>query len=95
MICNYGDAEVLAGNSSVSTTNGSITNGESVYINGEHEHTNTNKTKGTAKKARALEVPKTIDCLQGILTVIPMQLLSMHIAELRKLDVRHDLFQCL
>ncbi|BFZ17686.1 hypothetical protein BsWGS_20725 [Bradybaena similaris] len=34
-----------------------------------------------------IEVPQTIDCLQGILTVIPMQLLSLHIAELRKLDV--------
>ncbi|CAG5121674.1 unnamed protein product, partial [Candidula unifasciata] len=31
-------------------------------------------------------VPQTIDCLQGVLTVIPMQLLSLHIAELRKLD---------
>jgi len=27
------------------------------------------------------------DCLQGILTIIPMQLLSLHIAELRKCDV--------
>uniref|UniRef100_A0A2C9K5I6 glutamine--fructose-6-phosphate transaminase (isomerizing) n=1 Tax=Biomphalaria glabrata TaxID=6526 RepID=A0A2C9K5I6_BIOGL len=34
-----------------------------------------------------VEVPHTIDCLQGVLTVIPMQLLSLHIAELRKLDV--------
>ncbi|XP_055875557.1 glutamine--fructose-6-phosphate aminotransferase [isomerizing] 2-like isoform X2 [Biomphalaria glabrata] len=33
-----------------------------------------------------VEVPHTIDCLQGVLTVIPMQLLSLHIAELRKLD---------
>uniref|UniRef100_A0A0B7ATD1 glutamine--fructose-6-phosphate transaminase (isomerizing) n=1 Tax=Arion vulgaris TaxID=1028688 RepID=A0A0B7ATD1_9EUPU len=33
-----------------------------------------------------IDVPQTIDCLQGILTVIPMQLLSLHIAELRKLD---------
>lgn len=32
-------------------------------------------------------VPHTIDCLQGILTVIPMQLLSLHIATLRKCDV--------
>ncbi|CAH0546881.1 unnamed protein product [Brassicogethes aeneus] len=29
---------------------------------------------------KCLEVPKTVDCLQGILTVIPMQLLSFHIA---------------
>ncbi|XP_059177265.1 glutamine--fructose-6-phosphate aminotransferase [isomerizing] 2-like isoform X1 [Physella acuta] len=34
-----------------------------------------------------IEVPHTIDCLQGVLTVIPMQLLSLHIAELKKLDV--------
>ncbi|XP_066594374.1 glutamine--fructose-6-phosphate aminotransferase [isomerizing] 2-like isoform X2 [Prorops nasuta] len=37
--------------------------------------------------ARALEVPKTVDCLQGILTVIPMQLLSFHIAVLRGCNV--------
>uniref|UniRef100_A0A0N4Z2R8 glutamine--fructose-6-phosphate transaminase (isomerizing) n=1 Tax=Parastrongyloides trichosuri TaxID=131310 RepID=A0A0N4Z2R8_PARTI len=29
-----------------------------------------------------LRVPKTVDCLQSILTVIPLQLLSYHIAEL-------------
>lgn len=29
---------------------------------------------------RTLEVPKTVDCLQGILSVIPLQLLSFHIA---------------
>jgi len=34
-----------------------------------------------------LEVPHTVDCLQGILTVIPMQLLSFHIAVLRGYDV--------
>ncbi|XP_044734803.1 glutamine--fructose-6-phosphate aminotransferase [isomerizing] 2-like [Chrysoperla carnea] len=36
---------------------------------------------------RALEVPRTVDCLQGILTVIPMQLLSYHIAVLRGCNV--------
>ncbi|XP_043526899.1 glutamine--fructose-6-phosphate aminotransferase [isomerizing] 2-like isoform X1 [Frieseomelitta varia] len=36
---------------------------------------------------RVLEVPKTVDCLQGILTVIPMQLLSFHIAVLRGCNV--------
>ncbi|XP_029677881.1 glutamine--fructose-6-phosphate aminotransferase [isomerizing] 2-like isoform X2 [Formica exsecta] len=36
---------------------------------------------------RALEIPKTVDCLQGILTVIPMQLLSFHIAVLRGCNV--------
>ncbi|XP_023247251.1 glutamine--fructose-6-phosphate aminotransferase [isomerizing] 2-like isoform X2 [Copidosoma floridanum] len=37
--------------------------------------------------AKVLEVPKTVDCLQGILTVIPMQLLSFHIAVLRGCNV--------
>lgn len=36
---------------------------------------------------KALEVPKTVDCLQGILTVIPMQLLSFHIAVLKGCNV--------
>ncbi|XP_013402660.1 glutamine--fructose-6-phosphate aminotransferase [isomerizing] 2 isoform X3 [Lingula anatina] len=36
---------------------------------------------------KTVEVPSNVDCLQGILTVIPLQLLSLHIAELRKLDV--------
>ncbi|UYV83570.1 GFPT1 [Cordylochernes scorpioides] len=34
-----------------------------------------------------LEVPHTVDCLQGVLTVIPLQLLSFHIAVLRKCNV--------
>ncbi|CAH1407305.1 unnamed protein product [Nezara viridula] len=34
-----------------------------------------------------IEVPHTVDCLQGILTVIPMQLLSYHIAVLRGCNV--------
>ncbi|XP_049780578.1 glutamine--fructose-6-phosphate aminotransferase [isomerizing] 1-like isoform X3 [Schistocerca cancellata] len=37
--------------------------------------------------SRAIEVPRTVDCLQGILTVIPMQLLSYHIAVLRGCNV--------
>jgi glucosamine--fructose-6-phosphate aminotransferase (isomerizing) len=42
----------------------------------------------TKKEAyKAIEVPVQVDCLQGILSVIPLQLLSLHIAELRKLDV--------
>ncbi|KAK2576407.1 hypothetical protein KPH14_005748 [Odynerus spinipes] len=43
------------------------------------------ETKGFAD--RVLEVPKTVDCLQGVLTVIPMQLLSFHIAVLRGCNV--------
>lgn len=34
-----------------------------------------------------IEIPHTVDCLQGILSVIPMQLLAFHIAVLKKLDV--------
>ncbi|XP_049304204.1 glutamine--fructose-6-phosphate aminotransferase [isomerizing] 2 [Bactrocera dorsalis] len=37
--------------------------------------------------SRFLEIPRTVDCLQGILTVIPLQLLSYHIAVLRGCDV--------
>ena len=29
---------------------------------------------------KTIEVPETVDCLQGILTVIPLQLLSYHLA---------------
>ncbi|CAB4038366.1 glutamine--fructose-6-phosphate aminotransferase [isomerizing] 2 isoform X2 [Paramuricea clavata] len=36
---------------------------------------------------RHVEVPATVDCLQGILTVIPLQLLSFHVACLRGYDV--------
>ena len=34
-----------------------------------------------------IRVPKTVDCLQNILTVIPLQMLSYHIAELNGLNV--------
>lgn len=44
-----------------------------------------NETKSMASSI--LEVPKTVDCLQGVLTVIPMQLLSFHIAVLRGCNV--------
>lgn len=37
--------------------------------------------------SKFVEVPHTVDCLQGILTVIPMQLLSYHIAVLRGCNV--------
>ncbi|CAF3758108.1 unnamed protein product [Adineta steineri] len=36
---------------------------------------------------RYITVPRTVDCLQGILCVVPMQLLSFHIAVLRGYDV--------
>ncbi|CAH8642214.1 unnamed protein product [Dicrocoelium dendriticum] len=34
-----------------------------------------------------IEIPHTVDCLQGVLAVIPLQLLSFHIAVRRGLDV--------
>jgi glucosamine--fructose-6-phosphate aminotransferase (isomerizing) len=34
-----------------------------------------------------IEVPRTVDALQGILTVIPLQLLSYHLAVLRGCNV--------
>ncbi|XP_075216139.1 glutamine--fructose-6-phosphate aminotransferase [isomerizing] 2-like isoform X2 [Lycorma delicatula] len=37
--------------------------------------------------SKFIEVPHTVDCLQGILTVIPMQLLSYHIAVLKGCNV--------
>lgn len=37
-----------------------------------------------------LQVPHSVDCLQGILTVIPLQLLSYHIAVLRGCNVSYD-----
>lgn len=48
--------------------------------------------KGDAKtmsyaEGRCIEVPKIVDALQCILTVIPMQLLSYHLAVLRKCNV--------
>lgn len=35
----------------------------------------------------SLEIPEVPDCLAGILTVIPLQLLSFHLAVLRGYDV--------
>ena len=34
-----------------------------------------------------MQVPKTVDALQSVLTVIPMQLLSYHMAVLRGCNV--------
>ncbi|XP_029439585.1 glutamine--fructose-6-phosphate aminotransferase [isomerizing] 2 isoform X2 [Rhinatrema bivittatum] len=36
---------------------------------------------------KIIELPHTVDCLQGILSVIPLQLLSFHLAVLRGYDV--------
>ncbi|XP_074649465.1 glutamine--fructose-6-phosphate aminotransferase [isomerizing] 1-like isoform X2 [Tubulanus polymorphus] len=56
-------------------------NGKPIIIGNNED----NETKALAYKY--LQVPHTVDCLQGILTVIPMQLLSFHIAVLRGYDV--------
>jgi len=40
-----------------------------------------------AEVKHILRVPKIVDCLQNILTVIPLQMLSYHIAELNGLNV--------
>uniref|UniRef100_A0A663M878 glutamine--fructose-6-phosphate transaminase (isomerizing) n=1 Tax=Athene cunicularia TaxID=194338 RepID=A0A663M878_ATHCN len=37
---------------------------------------------------RTIKVPHSVDCLQGILSVIPLQLLAFHLAVLRGYDVR-------
>lgn len=44
-------------------------------------------TETMALASQSLQVPKTVDCLQGVLTVIPMQLLAYHIAVLRDCNV--------
>ena len=36
---------------------------------------------------RIIRIPKTVDCIQSLLAVIPLQLLSYHIAELNGLNV--------
>ena len=41
---------------------------------------------------KQIKIPKTVDCLQGILSVIPLQLLSYHIAVLRGYDVSLKIF---
>ncbi|KAG7518569.1 glutamine-fructose-6-phosphate aminotransferase [isomerizing] 2-like [Solea senegalensis] len=36
---------------------------------------------------QTIELPQTVDCLQGILSIIPLQMLSFHLAVLRGYDV--------
>ena len=36
---------------------------------------------------KAIIVPGTVDCLQGILNIIPLQLLSYHLAIMKGFDV--------
>jgi len=51
---------------------------------------NVGDTETRAHAYKTIEVPEQVDCLQGILTVIPLQLLSLHIAQLRNCDVSAD-----
>ena len=44
-------------------------------------------TETMSMSKKVIEVPRTVDVLQGILTVIPMQLLSYHLAVLRGCNV--------
>uniref|UniRef100_A0A8C4QQF3 glutamine--fructose-6-phosphate transaminase (isomerizing) n=1 Tax=Eptatretus burgeri TaxID=7764 RepID=A0A8C4QQF3_EPTBU len=46
-----------------------------------------NDEESTKHAYRTIEIPHTQDCLQGILSVIPLQLLSLHLAILRGYDV--------
>jgi len=43
--------------------------------------------EGIAKNVKQIRVPKTVDCLQGILNVIPLQLFSYHLAIKNGFDV--------
>ena len=40
-----------------------------------------------SQDGRAIRVPQTVDCLQGLLTVVPLQLLSYHLATACGVDV--------
>lgn len=40
-----------------------------------------------SEKYKTIRVPGTVDCLQGIITVLPLQLLSYHLAVGRGVDV--------
>jgi len=43
--------------------------------------------EGIPKNAKTIRVPKTVDCLQGLLNIIPLQLLSYHLAVTNGCDV--------
>lgn len=42
---------------------------------------------GIPANAKTIRVPKTVDCLQGMLNIIPLQLLSYHLAVNKGYDV--------
>ena len=43
--------------------------------------------EGISDQYKTIRVPQTVDCLQGLLTIIPLQLLSYHLAVLNGVDV--------
>ena len=42
---------------------------------------------GFSPDDRLIRVPKTVDCLQGLVNIIPLQLLSYHLAVMNGVDV--------
>jgi glucosamine--fructose-6-phosphate aminotransferase (isomerizing) len=48
---------------------------------------NTGDEEFNTSEAEKIEVPKTVDCLQGILNVIPLQLIAYWLAVLEGLNV--------
>jgi len=46
-----------------------------------------NEGDNNLSKYRCIAVPQTVDCLQGLLTIIPLQLLSYHLAVFHGVDV--------
>jgi len=43
--------------------------------------------EGVSKDVKTIRVPQTVDCLQGLLNIIPLQLLSYHLAVNKGFDV--------
>ena len=43
--------------------------------------------EGIPANAKTVRVPKTVDCLQGLLNIIPLQILSYHLAVKNGCDV--------
>ncbi|WVQ96663.1 glutamine-fructose-6-phosphate transaminase (isomerizing) [Kwoniella sp. CBS 9459] len=46
-----------------------------------------NEDDETVDNAKCIRVPQTVDCLQGLINVIPLQLLSYHLAVMNGVDV--------
>lgn len=48
---------------------------------------NPNDDEFSSNKAEKIEIPKTVDCLQGLLNVIPLQLMAYWLAVAEGLNV--------